>query len=412
MKILIYGINYAPELTGIGKYTAGLASYLAEQGDEVEVITAPPYYPNWEVQAPYTSSKWLDQRIDGVRVLRSPLYVPREVSGVKRILHEVTFIASSLRWWVPRLFRRYDAIVAVSPPFHLGALPLLHRLLHGTPIVNHVQDLQVDAARDLEILSNAALLRSLEWLERKLLGGVDRVSSISPGMLRRLTAKPVPPERLVSFPNWVDEEVVHPLPKARSLRAAFGIPMEKTVVMYTGNLGEKQGLDALPRVAERLQHREDFLFLIVGEGGSKAALIAEVERRGLTNVQFEGLQPSERHAALFATPDVHLVLQRRAAADLVMPSKLTNIVAAHGHAVITAEPGTSLHDVVVEWRAGTVIPPEDDDALLGAIVRVADGEATDDITGVADFARTILGSTTLPAFREVLLGLAARSDDR
>ena len=49
LKILIYGINFAPELTGVGKYTGEMAAWLAAAGHEVRVITAPPYYPDWNV---------------------------------------------------------------------------------------------------------------------------------------------------------------------------------------------------------------------------------------------------------------------------------------------------------------------------------------------------------------------------
>ena len=185
MRILIYGINYAPELTGIGKYTGELATYLAAAGDKVEVITAPPYYPQWQVKEAYRGKGFIEENIAGVRVLRCPLYVPKEVSGVKRILHEFSFVLSSLRYWIPRYFRSYDIILCISPPFHLGFLALPHKWLHGTHVINHIQDLQVDAARDLGIIKQEGLLSLLERAERWLLRRVTAVSTISTGMLRQ-----------------------------------------------------------------------------------------------------------------------------------------------------------------------------------------------------------------------------------
>ncbi len=406
MRVLIYGINYAPELTGIGKYTGEMAADLAERGAEVEVITAPPYYPHWRVQEPYPSTKWITERRDGVTVHRCPLYVPEEVSGTKRILHEVTFVLSSLRFWIPRLFRRYDVIIAVSPPFHLGALPLLHQAIHGTPIVNHIQDLQVDAARDLGMIKNQALLGVLERFERWLLRSVNRVSSISEGMLSRLAAKRVPEENLISFPNWVDSRKVYPVSKDKSLRSKFGIAEGTKVVLYAGNLGEKQGIDAIPRVAAALRDREDILFLVVGEGGMKLQLVDICRQAGLDNVRFEPLQPIEQLSAMLASADVHLVLQKRAAGDLVMPSKLTNIVAVGGHAIVTAEEGTTLYKVVKEWKAGTVVEPEDDRALAAAILRAVDGEGREDSSGVEAFAKTLDRDQTLSSFHEKLQELS------
>ena len=242
MKILIYGINYAPELTGIGKYTGELASYFAAAGDEVEVITAPPYYPRWEVDEAYRGG-YRKERREGVEVLRCPLYVPNEVTGLRRILHEFSFVLSSLRYWIPRYFRPYDMILCISPPFHLPYLALPHKWLHGTPVVNHIQDLQVDAARDLGIIRQPWLLRILEAAERWALRAVSAVSTISTGMQRKVVKKGLNPDEIILFPNWVDKKLVHPVARAESARRDWGFDDRDRLVLYAGNLGEKQGLE-------------------------------------------------------------------------------------------------------------------------------------------------------------------------
>ena len=53
LRILIYGLNYSPELTGIGKYTGEMAAWLAERGHDVRVVAAPPYYPAWRIRDDY-----------------------------------------------------------------------------------------------------------------------------------------------------------------------------------------------------------------------------------------------------------------------------------------------------------------------------------------------------------------------
>ena len=106
MKILVYGINYSPELTGIGKYTGEMVEWLAAQGHEVRVITAPPYYPQWQVGENY--SAWRYKREEGAAtVWRCPLYVPKQPSTLKRLLHLGSFAVSSFfplmaqRRWKP-----------------------------------------------------------------------------------------------------------------------------------------------------------------------------------------------------------------------------------------------------------------------------------------------------------------------
>ncbi len=96
MKILVYGINYAPELTGIGKYTSEMCEWLAIHGHEVRVVTAPPYYPEWEVSKPYSSYRYSYEEMKGVRVWRAPLWVPGKVNGLNRIVHLMSFALTSL----------------------------------------------------------------------------------------------------------------------------------------------------------------------------------------------------------------------------------------------------------------------------------------------------------------------------
>lgn len=95
MKILIYGINFSPELTGIGKYTGEMADWFAEQGHDVRVITAPPYYPEWQVHAGFRNGWFSTEQHKNMRVYRCPLYVPAKVSTLKRLLHLASFSFSS-----------------------------------------------------------------------------------------------------------------------------------------------------------------------------------------------------------------------------------------------------------------------------------------------------------------------------
>ncbi|GHL73195.1 hypothetical protein ECZU34_09430 [Escherichia coli] len=93
MKILVYGINYSPELTGIGKYTGEMVEWLAAQGHEVRVITAPPYYPQWQVGENYSAGATNEKR--GRHGVALPLYVPKQPSTLKRLLHLGSFAVSS-----------------------------------------------------------------------------------------------------------------------------------------------------------------------------------------------------------------------------------------------------------------------------------------------------------------------------
>lgn len=368
MRILVFGINYAPELTGIGKYTGEMCTWLASQGHEVAVITAPPYYPEWDIHPSYRGKKWFKEIIEGVTVYRVPIYVPKEVTSKKRILHEFSFLGGVFPKWFGLLLRKkYDVVININPPFHLGFFALLYAKIKKAKLLTHIQDLQIDAAKDLGMINNKRLLDWMFKSERYLLNNSHAVSSISLGMQRKILAKGVPEKKFIMFPNWVDERTIKPLSIGDSLRKEWGIPLDDKVILYAGNLGEKQGLEVIIETAEHFRGKSNIRFLIVGSGGNKENLEKLVAEKGVTNVYFYPLQPYSKLSEMLATADIHLVLQKRSAADLVMPSKLTGILSAGGCALVTAMPNTSLYDVIHKGNLGVVIEPESAEALADGL---------------------------------------------
>lgn len=377
MRILIFGINYAPELTGIGKYTGEMASWLASRGHEVAVVTAKPYYPEWEIHPAYRGKGWQTEQLAGVTVHRVPLYVPKEVTAKKRILHELSFLGGILpQWFALLLKKKYDVVINVTPPFHLGFYALWYAKLRGAKLVTHIQDLQVDAAKELGMIRNSNLLNGMFRAERFLLDRSDAVSSISLGMKKKILAKGIPDTNYIMFPNWVDEEIIKPLAKEQSLRREWGIPFQDKVVLYSGNLGEKQGLEIIIDAAKQFRNRPDVHFIVCGSGGSRDRLKAMAEQAGLTGLSFYPLQPYEKMSALLATADIHLVLQKKSASDLVMPSKLTGILASGGFSLVSALPGTSLYETVDNDCLGVLIEPESSEALVSGLQQALTTELT------------------------------------
>lgn len=369
MKILIYGINYTPELTGIGKYSGEMGNWLSHRGHEVTAVTTFPYYPNWKIQPPYKNRWWKKEQLsENETVIRCPFYVPKEVTSVKRILHEFSFLFTSSLALCSLLFKKVDVIVNVVTPFHLGIAARLFARLKGVPMIYHIQDLQVDAAKELGMINNKTLLNTMEKVEKWILNRSTKVSTISEGMRKKVEAKGINSEKILFFPNWVDTTFIKPYTKEDSLIQELRFDENDYIVLYSGNLGEKQGLEYIIETAKNLLAFESIKFVIVGEGGVKDQLVKLVADYGLPNVYFFPLQPYEQLPRLLAMADLHLVLQRKAAADLVMPSKLTTILAAGGCAIITAEAETTLYKIAKKYNFGIVIPAENTDKLKEAIL--------------------------------------------
>lgn len=370
MKILVYGINFAPELTGIGKYTGEMARWLAEAGHEVRAITAPPYYPAWQVGESHRADRYRRETWHGVRVFRTPLWVPQRPGGLKRLLHLGSFAISSLPVLIAQWRWKPDVVWVVEPPLMCAPAAVAFASLRGARSWLHIQDYEVDAAFDLGLIQGATLRRCVERAERWLMRRFDRVSTISGRMVERARAKGVAAERVVHFPNWVDIGGIAPLAGPSPYRAELGLAPDAVVALYAGNLGNKQGLDILAELARRVQDDPRIQLVIGGNGSGKADLQARC--MGLSNVRFLDLQPLERLSDWLGLADVHLLPQRADAADLVMPSKLTGMLASGRAVLATARADTELCRVVEHDAAcGVVVPPENPTALAEALRALA-----------------------------------------
>lgn len=388
MKILLYGINFHPELTGTGKYSGEMAEWLAQQGHEVDVVTAPPYYPEWKVAANHTAAAFRRESMPGtqgkVQILRCPLWVPAHVTGKTRLLHLASFAASSGfgLWWA--LLRKPDMAFVVAPTLFQAPMALLWCKLFGVPTWLHIQDFEVDAAMEMGLVkgggNRGGILRRSVWaIETFVLRRFDRVSSISEAMVGKLFRKGVPAERVTELPNWVSLDGVFPIPKPQTMRAELGIRDDEVVVLYSGNMGEKQGLDLVIEAAEHLKDVRGLRFVLAGQGSARARLEASAQH--LRNVMWLPLQPLSKLNALLGSADIHVLPQRADAADLVMPSKLTGMLAS-GRAIIgTAAADTQLGRVL--QQVGVRVDAGNSQALAQAIKTLAADGAQRDALGAA-----------------------------
>jgi colanic acid biosynthesis glycosyl transferase WcaI len=367
MKILVYGLNFSPEPTGIGKYSGEMAEWFAQQGHSVRVVTAPPYYPAWKCDPEYAWPPYRRERWRGVDVWRAPLWIPKVPGGVSRVLHLLSFAVSSFPLMLAQILWRPDVVLTIAPAFVCAPAGWLTARLAGGKCWLHLQDFEIDVAFQMGLLSSKWLQRVVLCMERWVLRRFDSVSSISNRMVDRLRAKGVLAQRAHYFPNWVDISKVRPSIISTSYRDQLRISYEAVVVMFSGSLCGKQGLMVIPQAAALLAHNKDIVFVVCGDGVMKPQL--EEAAANLKNIRVLPLQPLERLGELLCTADIHLLPQSPGAADLVLPSKLPGMLASGRPVIATCDAGTEIADVIS--NCGVVVPPEDGAALAEAICTLA-----------------------------------------
>jgi len=404
-SVLIYGINYAPELAGVGKFTGEIGAHLAAAGHQLTVVTAPPHYPGWRAGPGYSAGAWRTERHGQTTVYRCPLYLNAEMRGFRRLLAPLTFALSSAPVALGQILtRRPGVVIAVEPTLFSAPVALFAARLVGASTVLHVQDLEVDAAFAMGHLGGGLLGKLGRAWERRVLAGFDRVITISNKMAERLVAKGVKPDRLAVVRNWVDLGLIQPRPVSQRYRAELGLKASDFVALYSGNLGAKQGVGLLVEAARRLP---DIVFAVAGQGPMRRELEAVAER--LPNLRLLDFQPEARFGEFLSIADVHVLPQERDAADLLLPSKLGGMLASGRPVIVTAEPDTELGEFLGD--SCELTPPGDAEALAAALsqAKAAPPAPAKQAKRLA-LAATLAKDAGLAAFAAAALFLQAASE--
>jgi colanic acid biosynthesis glycosyl transferase WcaI len=354
MRVVAWGINYAPEFAGIAPHTVALCEFLRAEGHEVEVITSFAYYPTWRKAPEDRQRLYRTDFVNQVPVHRCWHFVPARVSALKRIWHEGSFVLTSA---LRALFLgKPDVYVIVSPPLLLGMTAWFVGKLKRAPFVFHVQDMQPDAAVGLGMLKPSWFTRALYGLESFAYRKAARVSGITHAMLKAFRAKGVPDAKLIYFPNTIDLKSGEPAPDRGEFRKRHGFAPDEFLAVYAGNLGVKQGLDVLLEAAPLLRNSRIRL-VICGDGAQREALAARAREMKLPNLSLLPFESDRGYRALLADADACFITQQAGAGNSFFPSKLLGLLAASKPVVTVAAPECELTVSLVEGGFGVNVPP-------------------------------------------------------
>jgi colanic acid biosynthesis glycosyl transferase WcaI len=405
-------MNYAPEIAGVGRYTGDLGDYLSQHQVDVEIVTAVPHYPGWAVPAGF-QNRFSVESSKGTRVTRCPLFLRADMSGIWRLLAPLTFAVMSAPVAVWRILTtRPEVVLCVEPTLFAAPVALFAARLVGARTVLHLQDLEIDAAFAVgHLTARPWLIWLAQCFERLCLKRFDRIVTISHKMAERIKEKGVAQERLFVVRNWVDLERIKPAGISVSYRDELNLPRNAFVVLYSGNLGPKQGLTVVVEAARRLRGIQNLLFVIAGDGPSKASLIAAAA--GLDNVRFVPFQPREKLGQFMSLCNLHVLPQLAMAGDLVLPSKLGAMLASGRPIVVTAEPNTEIAQFL--GRTTTIVPPENATALADAVCSYAFGDSQGSTEGRLSLAAQLSHHNAMSQLSDIVLspqqdGIAAMSN--
>ncbi len=373
LRALIVGINYLPEQTGFAPHLAYLAEALAANGHVVTVLTGFPFAPLWKRWPEYRGRLFARDIVNGVEVIRSTHFIPRRPGAmVQRLLMEGSFVLMALASLAKSKQAPWDVIV------YCGAQPSLAMLVRGlakwftVPYVISIQDLAAQAATDVGIVKHPFITKALERFEYSAYLGAAQAFVLCQAFSDSLVAHGYPREAIHLLRSPIDVDQIRPVERMPRFRAANGLKPDDFVVLFSGSMGLKQGLDNVIAAARDLRaSAPDVRWVMVGDGEMKPALERLIVEHQLQEcVKLLPLQPFEEMAAMFAAADVLLLNQIGTVKATVIPSKLLTYMAAGRPALAAVHENSQGAVLLREADGGFVVEPDSPRTLAEGVKRL------------------------------------------
>ena len=366
MHILILSLHYCPDLGPSAPLYTMLSEGLIKRNHQVTVLTAVPHYPSGQVQDVYRT-KFIQRSMEnGVQVIRVRVPSIQRSNLAMRLLQ---FFCYQLGATWAGLGLHYDAVIVANPGLSTWLPFFTLVVLKHKPAIFSVHDVYPDVGITLGVFRNNFVIWLVATLERYCLSHAFIVRILSesfrPGVLRQ----GVPVEKMALIYDWVDTNLIQPMPRCNSFTAKYHFE-DRFVVLYAGNLGFSQGLEIVLAAAADLASYPDIQFLFVGDGSGRETLVKEAEQQSLTNVQFLPFQPRECLPEVLASANVSLVVLRKGIGTGSLPSKTFSILASGRPVIASVDAGSETWNLIQKANAGLCIEPEDPVQLTTAILKL------------------------------------------
>ena len=364
MRVMIFGGYYEPDLGPSAPLFTMLCENLVRLGHQVTMITMVPHYPSGRVSAKFRG-KWLWKSVEnGVNVIRVAL---PSVDRSKLPARMLQFICYQIGATWAGLGKQYDVVMASTSSL-TSWLPFATMVvLRHKPAIYSIYDVYPSVGITLGIFRHKPVIAFISSMERFCLNHATIIRIISDSFRPELRALGVPDEKMVLVYDWVDTDLIHPLPRDNSFAREHDL-LGKFVVLYAGNLGLSQGLEHILTAAEMLVEHQEIRFVFVGDGANRERLVAEAEQRQLNNVKFIPFQPRPRLPEVLASADVSLVSLQRGIGLGSLPSKTYSILASGRPVIACIDQDSETWNLIKRADAGLCVPPENPAELVEAIL--------------------------------------------
>jgi glycosyltransferase involved in cell wall biosynthesis len=367
VRIVILTQYYPPETGAPQNRLHSLASNLITLGADVEVVTAMPNYPKYEIFEGYKGKWFMKGKVDEVSVTRSYIYTTKKYGIVPRLINYFSFTISS---FFAALFKvkKADIIICESPPLFLGITAVFLKWIWRCKLVFNVSDLWPESAEKLDIIKNKFLLkisyRLANWIYKKS----NLISGQTQGIVSAIETMQ-PSKNVYWLPNGFDFK------KLGSFLEYTPAVTNDFTILYAGIIGHAQGLEVILNAAEALKENSFIKFYIIGDGPVKQDLINISKEKKLNNIFFLPNQSPADVALWLQKCNAYIVPLRKLDLFLgAIPSKLFEPL-AFAKPILLGVDGEARDLFINKAKGGIYFEPENALLLVDAILQLYNNPA-------------------------------------
>lgn len=356
--------HYEPDLGPSAPLFTLLSTELAKRGHHVCVLTTVPHYPSGIVPPSFRKKPIQLSIENGVEIYRIRVPSMDRSHLTARMLQ---FIAFQWGATIKGLSLKYDVVFAANPALWVWLPFTCLSVLRRKPAVFSVYDLYPDVGVQLGIFRSQLVIEMVGLLEKFCLRHSTIVRIISESFRSSIRRFGIPDSKIRLIPDWVDTELIRPLPHQNSFTSQYGLN-GRFIIQYAGNIGFSQGLEQILEAAQSLTKYPEILFVLVGDGSGKEKLQQDAQKRNLTNLCFIPFQPRQRLAEVLAAADVSLVVLKPGVAYTAMPSKILSILASGRPIIACVDQDSETWNFIQRTGAGLCVPPDKPEEFIQAIL--------------------------------------------
>jgi glycosyltransferase involved in cell wall biosynthesis len=371
MNIMILVVSYAPIIDSCSRLYTELSESLSERGHNVTVITEHPDDIDMVDEGhEYYLKKSSRKFLKGINVLRvSPLSFLSKIPGGKALRFFLSFLLFTFRGLC---VRRPDVILVYSPPLYMGIAGYIISKAKNTRFVFNMQDIHPKVLFDSGAIKSKFIKRVLSKMETICYKKAYTFIVYSKGNKDYLVQRGVKQQAYI-IPNWVDTHTVGASDRARSFRSEELIG-NKFVVSYAGIIEQAQGLEVVVKVAEDLKECDNIIFLLAGEGSSKAALRNLIQEWKVKNVLLRPGMPHNKYMQFLYASDVCLISLSPDIPLPTVPGKLATIMACGRPVIAVVNQQGDAASIIKQAGCGFCVDPGDVEAFSHAVLKLCRDE--------------------------------------